>query len=194
MKITFIAVLTLAAIALAGCTKDSSSPMTETLPMPNFTTSPADGQANVRLDAAVTLTFAKPVDRAVVERSFHLISQRDMADSLCPVSDTMGHGMMTAAMMDSMNMNHIMQRHATRGRFVWSSDAQCTFRPDSMMTPRMQYMMHIGSEMMRMMRDRMEGMNGGMGGHGTSFGGDEMAFHFSTLDTTGGGLGHNGHH
>ncbi len=194
MKTKFIAVLTLATTILVGCSKDSSSPTTGTQPTLNFTTSPADGQANVRLDAAVTLTFAKPVDRAVVERGFHLVSQGDMADSLCPVSDSMGHGAMSPAMMDSMNMNHLMQQHATRGRFVWSSDTQCTFRPDSMMTPRMQYMMHMGSEMMRMMRDRMEGMNGGMGGHGATFGGDEMAFHFSTLDTTGSGSGHNGHH
>ena len=194
MKPTFIAVLTLAAIVLVGCSKNSSAPTTGTEPTPNFATSPTDGQANVRLDAGVTFTFAKPVDRAVVERSFHLISQRDMADSLCPVSDTMGHGIMSPAMMDSMNMNHLMQQHASRGRFVWNSDTQCTFRPDSMMTPKSQYMMHIGGEMMRMMRDRMEGMNGGMGGHGAMFGGDEMAFHFSTLDTTGSGSGHNGHH
>lgn len=194
MKATFIAVLMLAAIALVGCSKDSSTPTTVTQQSPNFATSPTDGQASVRLDAGVTLTFVKPVDRAVVERSFHLIRGRDMADSLCPVSDSMGHGMMTSAMMDSMNMNHLMEQHASRGRFVWSSDTQCTFRPDSMMTSNTQYMMHMGSEMMRMMRDRMEGMNGGMGGHGAMFGGDEMAYHFSTLDTTSSGSGHNGHH
>ncbi|MDP2209603.1 MAG: hypothetical protein Q8K98_12660 [Bacteroidota bacterium] len=45
---------------------------------------------------------------AVVEKNLHLISEFAMNDTLCPISDSMGYGMMDIAMMESqmgdMNM------------------------------------------------------------------------------------------
>ena len=85
------------------------------------------------------------MDRSVVERDFHLISERAMADCLCPISNTMSHGNMTISMMDSAKMHHLDLIHSTRGKFVWNAgNTECTFRPDSMMAPKMQYMMHFG--------------------------------------------------
>lgn len=154
---------------------------------------PADGQANVRVDAAVTFTFARSVDRAVVERTVHLISERAMADSLCPDSSMMSHGGMGNVMMDSSMMRHMGQFHATRGRFTWNGDStECYLRPDSMMTPRTQYMIHMGPDIMQMMRSRMGDM-GMMTGHGSGMMQDDMMLHFATMDTSGTGGGH-GHH
>ena len=184
---TFVIVIIIA-IVIGGCSENSTSPV-NTTPPENLTVSPIDGQSRVRLDAAITFTFAKPVDRAVVQRNFHLVSQRAMADSLCPVDTTMRHGMMTFAMMDSMKMNHLIQQHATRGRLIWLNDTQCALRPDSLMTPRTLYMIHMGREMMQMMEQRMGSM-GMMGGHGTGMMSNDMMFHFVTMDTTGGGHGH----
>lgn len=194
MNMKTFAPITVLALLIVGCSSDSSSPTnTSSPPSPSFVVTPADGQSGVPLDASVTLTFAQPVDRAVVERALHLISQRDMADSLCPVDTTMGHGMMGTTMMDSTMMNHLMRRHATSGRFFWDAAfMECTFRPDSMMIPRTQYMIHMGGEMMRMIRDRM-GEMGSMGGHFNPMMVDEVAYHFMTMDTTGTGGGH-GHH
>lgn len=136
-----------------------------------------------------TLVFTKPVDRKTVENDFHLLSERDMVDSLCPISATMDHGMMSSTMMDSMKMNHLMQQHLTSGRLSWQSDIQCTFRPDSMMTPNTQYMVHLGTDMMRMMETRIGSMNM-TNNHGEGMLKDQMMFHFRTMDTTsiGGGL------
>ena len=194
MNLKPLAAVVLIAIGVVGCSKDSSSPSgTTPTPPANLTVNPADGQANVRLDAAVTFTFARSVDRAVVERTVHLISERAMADSLCPDSSMMSHGGMSNVMMDSSMMRHMGQVHATRGRFTWNGDStECYFRPDSMMTLRTQYMIHMGPEMMQMMRSRMGDM-GAMGGHGFGTMQDDMMFHFVTMDTSGTGGGH-GHH
>ncbi len=195
MNLKPLAAAVLIAIAVVGCSKDSSSPSgTTPIPPANLTVNPADGQANVRLDAAVTFTFAKPVDRSVVERTVHLISERMMADSLCPDSSSMmSHGGMGNVMTDSSMMRHMGQVHAARGRFTWNGDStECYFRPDSMMTPRTQYMIHMGPEMMQMMRNRM-GEMGMMGGHGFGMMQDDMMLHFATMDTSNTGGGH-GHH
>lgn len=199
MKSIFFAAIVLAAIALVGCSKKSSSPV-DTAPT-SLTVNPSDGQAGIRLDAGVTLTFAKPVDRVTVESNFHLISQRAMPDSLCPDSTMMPHGGMTEIMNDSAMIRHMGQVHSTRGRFTWNGDnTMLTFRPDSMMTPRTQYMIHVGSAIMQMMQRRM-GDIGEMGNHGLPAGRqgsgvmqDHMMLHFTTLDTTGTGSGHEGHH
>ncbi len=195
MNLKPITVAVLIAISAVGCSKDSSSPSgTAPTPPANLIVNPVDGQANVRLDAAVTLTFARPVDRAIVERTVHLISDRMMADSLCPDSSMMSHGGMGNVMMDSTMMRHMGQVHATTGRFTWNGDnTECYFRPDSMMTSRTQYMIHMGAEMMQMMRNRM-GEMGMMGGHGSGMMQDDMMLHFVTMDTTGTGGGHGGHH
>lgn len=157
---------------------------------------PAENQQDVRLDGTITLTFATTVDRVVVENDFHLISQRDMTDSLCPISTTMNHGMMSAAMMDSMKMNHLMRQHAISGRLSWQSGTQCTFRPDSMMSPNTQHMIHLGMNMMRMMQSRMSDMTGMnmMSGHGQGMMQDHMMTHFRTMDTVKIAGGHASHH
>lgn len=196
MSTKYFFVVILFAFAAAGCSKDSdmtssSGNATESI----LTLNPVDNATSVRLDAPVTLTFAKSVDRAIVERGFHLISERAMADSLCPVSPMMGHGNMMGSMADSSKMHHLDQYHMTKGKFIWNSDStQCTFKPDSMMMPKTQYMMHIDRDMTQMMEQRMSGM-GMMGGHGTGMMSGEMMLHFTTLDTTQtGGSGHDGHH
>jgi hypothetical protein len=159
-----------------------------------LTVDPGEGQTGVRLDAGVILSFTEPVDRSVVERDFHLISERAMADSLCPVSNAMSHGNMMISMMDSTKMHHLDLIHSTRGKFVWNADnTQCTFRPDSMMAPKMQYMIHFGPDMVGMMQTTFGGMEM-MSGHGSGVMSNEMMRHFSTLDTASTGSGHAGHH
>lgn len=190
---SFAVFMTLMSVGV-GCSKDSSSPTDTTSLLPaSLIVAPADGQTNVRLDAGIVLSFAKPVDRTVVERNIHLISERMLADSLCPDSMMVSHGGMSGVMMDSAMMRHVGRVHATPGRFLWDGGTNCTFIPDSMMTPQTRYMIHLGPEMMQMMRDRM-GEMGTMGGHGNGIMRDDMMLHFTTLDTTGTGGGHGGHH
>jgi hypothetical protein len=183
---------TIVAAFLTGCTKDSSSPVAAT--SAPLLVSPADGQTNVRLDAGIILRFAEPVDRAVVERDLHLLSERAMADSLCPTSTIMEHGNMMSAMGDSSKMRHLDQNHSTSGRFYWNSDSTlCTFKPDSLMASNMQYMIHLGFGMMEMMQNRLGEMRG-MSGHGSGMMSGDMMLHFWTLDTTQTGSGHDSHH
>ncbi len=190
MYINFFVIALALAIAIGGCSKNSTTGEDTTMPPANLIVSPSDGQSAVRLDAAIALTFAKPVDRAVVESNLHLISQAAMADSLCPDSTMMPHRGMTNIMGDSSMMRHMGQVHAARGSFLWSGDStRCYFKPDSMMTPRMQYMIHMGKEMMQMMERRLGNM-GMMGGHGTGMMSNDMMYHFATMDTTGSGHGH----
>ncbi|TAK62709.1 MAG: hypothetical protein EPO24_04770 [Bacteroidetes bacterium] len=180
-------------LGIAGCSDDSSSSMPEDTQQ-QFTITPNDGATNIRLDASITLSFAQPVDRAVVQQNFHLISELAMADSLCPVSDSMNHGMMNTAMMDSMKMNHVANQHSTPGTFIWNTEStKCTFQPDSMMMSNMQYMLHMGQEMMQMMNSRM-GTMGMMSGHGTGTMSETMMYHFRTMDTSQAGGGHESHH
>lgn len=181
-------------VGITGCSKDSTSMLGNSQTV-NFTIDPKDGAAGVRIDAGITLSFAKSVDRAVVEKNLHLISELAMTDSLCPISDSMGHGMMVYAMMDSVKMNHLMDRHSSQGKFNWNGDStRCTFTPDSMMYSNMEYMIHMSGEMMRMMANRMGDDMGMMGGHGSISMKDDMVYHFRTMDTTNTGSGHDGHH
>ncbi len=190
-KILFTIVI--AVLVLTGCAKDSTS-LLGSSPTANFTILPKDGAAGVRLDEAITINFGKPVDRAIVEKNFHLISELAMADSLCPISDSMGHGMMGNAMMDSMKMNHLKSQHRTSGKFQWNgNNTQCILQPDSMMIPNMRYMIHMGSDMIKMMESQMGNMNM-MGNHGTGMTANDMFYHFTTMDTTQVGTGHEGHH
>jgi len=179
----------LAAVLLTGCSNDSQSPTAAT--PQNLTVSPADGATGVRLDAEVTLTFASPVGRDVVERDFHLISERAMADSTCPESTAMDHGAMADWMADTTMMGHMDVYHSMPGRFSWNgTGTACTFQPDSMMTPVTRYMIHMGREMMDMVEHRTGG-GGMMPGHGTGMMTGDMMLHFATMDTAD---GHAGHH
>jgi hypothetical protein len=97
-------------------------------------------------------------------------------------------------MADASKMRHLDKFHATRGTFSWNSDGTlCTFKPDSMMVPKTQYMMHLDGNVTQMMQSRLGSMNM-MAGHGAGSLGGEMMFHFSTLDITQQGSGHDGHH
>ncbi len=184
----------LAALMIAGCSGDHHGSMLTNPGSTNFTIAPTDGAVNVRLDAGITLTFLKSVDKSVTERNLRLISEEDMADSTCPVNMTMGHGDMDMAMGDSSMMDHLDDVHSGDGRFYWNGDStQCTFQPDSMMQSGMRYMVHMGSAMMQMMEDRMGDM-GMMGGHGAGMMNDHMVLHFQTIDTSVVESGHDGHH
>jgi hypothetical protein len=171
-------------ILVTGCSRETSSPGSPDVFLDDFLRlTPADGQTSVPLNAPVVLTFAKPVDRVAVERGLFLISEDAMSDSLCPVSQTMGHGSMVAAMADSSKMHHLDRYHSMRGNFTWNEDAtQCAFRPDSLLRPRTRYMIHMNREMTLMMEQRM-GMMDIMGAHGTGVMRNEMMFHFTTTDT-----------
>lgn len=200
MKTITVVLSSFVACALigSGCSKQTTAPTESTKPAGQLLLSPADGQTNVRLDAPVVLTFAESVDRAIVERGFHLINGSAMADSLCPLPSLMGQGSMmdstASTMMDSSTMHHLDQAHSMHGQFTWNTDTTfCTFKPDSLMTPRTQYIMHMDREMTQMMEQRTGSM-GTMSGHRTGMMNGEMMFYFSTLDTTSTGKGHMGHH
>ena len=180
MRHIFLA-MTISILSVIGCSTDSSMSSMMGVQQTDFTLNPADGQTDVRLEASISLSFRVPVDQSVVERNFHLISEQAIIDSLCPFDTMMNHWTMGTALMDSLKMTHLMQEHHTPGRFSWQEDGRaCTFRPDSPMTPNTQYMIHLGGEMMRMMRQRMGDM-GMMSGHGVMPMQDDMAFHFFTL-------------
>lgn len=160
--------------------------------------SPSDGAVDVRLDAPIALRFATGIDRAVVEQELHLISEFDMMSGICPDSLMGTHGSMMDAMADSMMMRHLDDFHATGIEFHWNAaGTECTVQADSMLEPGTRYMIHLGSGISRMMESRMGDMGGmghmgGMDGHGAGSMGDDMIFHFTTMDTSGGG--HLGHH
>ncbi len=196
MKIfkTLIIISTLGALVLTGCSKKSSTPTEPSFDLTQFEASPGDGATGVRLDAAVSLWFSKPVDRALVEGGFMLISEKDMSDAVCPIANWMNHGTMAGSMIDSSKMHHLDQYHSTRGRFIWNNDSTlCTFKPDSLMSSKTQHMLHLGRGIITMMQKRW-GTMAMMSGHGAGPMGDEMMFHFYTLDVTQQGSGHNGHH
>ncbi len=189
MRYSTVVVTMFAGALLVGCSNDSM--MSPRRPMTlGFAMSPADGATGVRLDAAVTLTFTARVDQAVVARNLHLISERAIADSMCPDSATMSHPDMTHCMADSAMMRHLDEAHATPGSFSWNTDGTvCTFRPDAMLSPMTRHMIHMGREMMDMLGNPAEG--GMMGGHGAGMMSGHMMLHFTTMDTT---SGHDGHH
>ena len=165
----------------------TTSPLTSPLEI-----SPADGSVAVRLDAPVTVRFATGVDRAVVEQELHLVSESDMLGGSCPDLTMGSHGTMMDVMADSLMLRHMDDFHATGVDFQWNATGtECIVRPDSLMEPGTRYMVHMGSGMTRMMESRMGSMSG-MFGHGSGSMGDDMRFHFTTMDTSGGG--HLGHH
>jgi hypothetical protein len=175
---------------VAGCSKDSPGPTSLARPAPvTLEVSPADGAGGVRLDAPVTLAFSAPVNRALVERDVHLISQQALADPTCPEAATFLHPDMAHCMADSAMMRHLDAYHATPGSFSWdAAGTLCTFQPGEWMAPATQHMVHMGREMTAMLA-------GGMGGmpdrHGSGTMAGHMLFHFTTMDTTD---GHAGHH
>jgi len=185
----------LSTLLVGGCYRDTMLPYEPELSSQSFlSVSPSDGESSVRLDVPITLFFAKPVEQAFVERGFHLIGERAMADSLCPISSTMDHGNIMSTMADTSMMRHLDQYHLTPGRFAWNSDSsRCTFKPDSKLSTRTLYMIHLNREITKMMEQRMGSM-GTMTGHGTGMMSSDMIFHFFTLDTSRSGSGQSSHH
>lgn len=178
---TRILFISLIAVVIVGCSKDSSSPAS-TLGPTRLLISPSDGQSGVLVDAGIVLTFPEPADRSVVERNLHLISETAMADSFCPVSSSMGHGDMDMAMIDPGKMIHLMDSHRTQGWFQRNAErTQCTFRPDSLMAPGTRYMVRVGREMIQMMESRMGG-RGMLGGHSGGMMNNDIMYHFRTRD------------
>lgn len=195
MKTTFVITTLIIALSLYGCANEDQEAMMTGNTISQITITPNDGATDVRLDALVTLSFAKPVDRSITERNLHLLSQKDMADSSCSMGMIrMSIGMMDSAMMDSSKMNHLAGQHGTNGRFQWNNASTlCSFVPDSLMMPNMSYMIHIGREMTQMMETRMGSM-AMMGSHGVGMMSGDMMYHFQTMDTTAAESGHDGHH
>ena len=186
-------VLLFAALVLIGCEKDDTIIAAD--PASSYLTiSPSDNQSSVTQSTPITLTFSKAVDKSVVEKNFRLMNERSYVDSLCPVSPTMGHGLMMNSMLDSMKINHLDSIHGLKGTFVWSADSKtCTFIPDTLLRPGMQHMIHLREEMTRMMEQQMGSM--GMTGRSGIGNGMGMTFHFITKSTGGNsGGGHDSHH
>ena len=119
MKTNILAVMAVVLVA-AGCKPTNAPDTLEGSAV--LQVSPADDALDVPTSSWVTLTFQKPVERSTVERSFRLMDERSYPDSLCPVSTTMGHSSMSAAMMDMQRMAHLDSAHALRGTFAWNSD------------------------------------------------------------------------
>lgn len=190
-SLPFIAILL--TFLTAGCSKNDNinNPMQSI--QQAMVTEPADNSTEVRLDKNIQLIFAKPADRFTVEKNFHLINEKTMLDSLCIWGNSM-HDNMSSVMMDLSMMNHFVSNHSTRGSFNWNSDfTQCTFTADSLLQSNTRYMMHFGEEMVDMMDENrinmMEGSGMGIGemqGH--------MMWHFTTIDSTDPGTGHEEHH
>ena len=171
----------LLASPLAGCSSDhaTTAPSRSTLSVV-----PADGAVGVRLDAPVAIEFPTPVDRAVVERSFHLMSEASMNDTLCSADPSMV-GDMTEMMGDEGMMGHMLESHSVAGQFEWNGATSCVFRPGEPMTAQTRYMIYLGSEVMQMMDDGMS-----MTGNGGTMMDGAMAHHFTTLDPA----SHESHH
>lgn len=143
---------------LAGCgMKDNNTLSSNGNEFIKF--SPANDAKDVATDEIIRLTFAKSVDPKIIERNFVIISQKDMNDSLCPMSKEMGHSDMGNTMMDSAMMKHIKDVHKTMGKFNWNSDfTMCEFTPDSRLTPDTEYMMFADKEMVNYMGEMMKAM------------------------------------
>ncbi|MBX3043148.1 MAG: Ig-like domain-containing protein [Candidatus Kapabacteria bacterium] len=160
-----LALMLISTAFFAGCSNmtDNNSGNTDA---GNFLTiSPADNTQNIGINDAVTIQFAAPVDTKTIEANFVLISQKDIADSLCPVSKNMGHSDMMKDMMDTTMMNHLKMTHHTKGTFKWNSNkTMCEFKSDSALSHNTDYMMYIHSDMMNHMKNMMNNSmsNGGM--------------------------------
>ena len=165
---------------LAGCSSDHATAPTSSA----LSVVPADGAVGVRLDAPVLMEFQTPADPAVVERSFHLMSEASMNDTLCS-ADPLMVGDMTEMMGDGDMMDHMLESHSVAGKFEWDGNTSCAFRPAEPMTAQTRYMIYLGSEAMRMMDGGMSMM-----GNGGAMMDGSMTHHFTTLDPT----SHENHH
>lgn len=162
-----LAIILISTAFFAGCSNMTDNNSVNTDAGNFLTISPADNSQNIGINDAVTIQFAAQVDKRTVETNFVLISQKDIADSLCPMGKMMGHSDMMKDMMDTTMMNHLKMMHCTKGTFNWNSDStKCTFKSDSSLKANCDYMMYIDSDMMNHMKNMMSKngmMSGGMG-------------------------------
>lgn len=187
-----ILVLMFFALVLIGCKKDDVTSAAASTSS-TLTISPSDNQTSVSQDATITLSFDKTVDKTIVENNFRLINSLAYVDSLCPTSKTMNHGTMSMTMMDGIRMNHLDSIHGIKGTFTWSADNKmCVFKPDTLLRPGMQHMVHLRDSMTKMMEGNMGSM-GMMGRSGMGIG-MGMSFHFTTKSTGGLVSDHTTHH
>jgi len=159
-----VALMLLSLAIFYGCSNMGNN-TTNPTPANFLSISPTNNSQNFGINDAVTLQFAAPVDTKTIESNFVLISQKDIADSTCPISKNMGHSDINKDMMDTTMMNHLKITHHTGGNFKWNSDrTKCEFKSDSSLKPDTDYIMYMGTEMMDhmkfiMSKNRM--MNGG---------------------------------
>ncbi len=199
--VVLVPLLFIGFVLVNGC-KNSSSPSAS---MPDnpvtsgfVTVTPSDNATEVPADRQIVLAFAKPVDRNVVERNFHLISERAMPDSMCGMNGDMSHGSMGSGMMDSLMHGHDMSMSAMTGTFRWTAnDTHCVFIPDSLMTSETTYYMHMDTDMLTMMREKMGGtgmqMHSGMMSNDDKNGGMMIRFRTGRAPGQGSG-GQESHH
>ncbi|TAL68190.1 MAG: hypothetical protein EPN82_12405 [Bacteroidetes bacterium] len=122
--------------------------------------SPANNDESVQVNDRIKLTFAKSVDPKIIEQNFVLISQKDMNDTLCPISKDMGHSDMENAMNNIGMMEHLKDVHHIKGKFSWNSDSTiCEFIPDSSLDYNMEYMMFVDQNMVKHMEDIIKMMS-----------------------------------
>ncbi len=164
-----------------NCSQDAKSPAAADT-KPALLVQPANGSTGVNLNEPVRLTFSEPVIKGIVEKNFHLISARDLADSMSLGHPMMEHSDMMTAMSDSAIMHHLDRYHSTQGGSTWNSDSTlCTFFADSMLARHTQYMIHLGDKMVKMMKEHMGDMST-MNGMGTGQLSDNMMMHFTTVN------------
>lgn len=185
-----------AILFITGCSKKSENSLEASLnTSASYRIIPADNQTGVRLNQSIQIIFVKSVDPMVVETNFHLMSQKDISDTNCAYGKMIDHANMGISMMDSLKMNHLEKYHSTKGKFTWNNAyTAVTFSPDSMMQNYMQYMLHFGKDMMKMMQKSADTL-GRMSGYSNGVQQNDMMIHFSTMDTAiSTGDGHLGHH
>lgn len=202
MLITSVIMILVVAV-LTGCDNGSSvKPKFEEKDLAKV--QPTDQATNVRLDQTITVTFPTSVDPATVEAGFRLFREQDMPDSMCTMHDSMedhsGDGHKHGDHEGMMDMHSKIP--AVTGTFAWNENkTRCTFTPDVWLQPGTQYHVHLDSDMMQMVHDRMADMHSGGNMHGTgNMHEGNMTMHgtmthFTTLTPTGGGGGdHEEHH
>lgn len=161
---TIIVFFLVATVIFTACEKSDNNPINPTIA--NFLSIfPVDNAVSIGINDKITVQFAAEVDTKIIENSLVLISQKDIADSTCPINKNMGHSDMNADMMDSSMMNHLQMQHFTKGKFTWNSDkTQCDFKPDKSLEPDTEYMIYLNPTMVNEMKTVM--MNNGMMNHG----------------------------
>lgn len=151
-------IILISAFFISGCgMKDNNLMNSNGIEFIKF--SPENDAKDVATNEKISLTFAKSVDPNIIEQNFVIISQKDMIDSLCPISKDMGHSDMGNTMMNMEMMKHMKDVHKSMGKFNWNSDfTMCEFIPDLSLSPDTDYMMFVDRDMVSYMGEMMKAM------------------------------------